>query len=984
MEDAGSPSNHLKSQSSSSYARDLVMHDKEASEALLSRRKKATLNFDLDRHQLDALAKTLRRKLQITTHRRAIHSYPDSFKGITAVDWLVVNSVCADVDDAANLMRHLMYRRIILRVDHTKPMFNSAVKSLMPSLADWRQKMQLHWYQDGARGYNVAALYTFNPYAFARYKVFVRIISARGLRYNKRSSLLGKWVQKEISPVAGITYRNQTYLTSVESKTNQPRWDEFFSFPVDVDCSDPGEIWLKIFDFRQLGESFPLGQVCVDIDSIMENCRVKDKTPSSNRLDAPGWLSWHPLLPPTDIPNPDQVRGGEVQLEFQVVTNVADHPDETIHDECRPYNKDMVLMKEQEDDRVSVPASVLKYQHIDRRDSHDLAAIIAETKVINEPSAQKVSSDSPESGMWLLKFSSLEIRGYTEKIPAEASVYLEVVIKTSKRSKILTSKRNKKMQHGDGKGDIDPSFVARTRSVTFAWPPSNPTIVKCGEMRLHVPDDVIPYLTVEFRLFRRDVMNSLLCRGKMNLSHVQKCTAEEDVEDITDDEDDNSSVGSSILARTASKADNSMTVFTAADFADQPALDPNHPCITIVVLRKQAAFKRNVKIKVCQMHSYARLVPSTDDSDDADDYGSTDIPMEEGHTNLESALQAVMRRSDSTEVHPMEPHSPLENIYADLKMGASVQKLAQLLLSKDSKFAIAFASSRKSTDIQTGEWTLPEDHSEEIVDDDNSSSFGVCTTLEPKDTYEKSFTDEDSDHVEKPCSIETANAKALDLIEGDPVKTESSEDMIKPVDSMMDTDVSRQVLDVTDYPTRTNSFVMPATALSKSSKVVQNEKILSLSPGGFVHYSDNYSPDVPYGDRFTTTVQIAVTFIDANSSNIQFSGQVNWAAKGPPGFPIKGFIISGVRKGQQEAIDAELDLMKEWLAPKKKKVAKKDVSADTQEETTPASRGSFVWFVIIAFLLPVVLACIGFYTMDKSLRKSMLEDFVHQIQTLFQ
>ena len=193
--------------------------------------------------------------------------------------WLVANAIFTDAEDAKNAMRHLLYRRIILRVDHTKPLFNSAIEGLMPSLAHWRAKKQLRWYQDSARRYNLAALYSFNVRAFSKFQVVVGVVGARGLRYTRHNHLRAAWEVQKIAPMAHVQLGAASQRTSVEGDSPEPKWDETLMFDFDHTSAQHDELWVHVFNVHQVSNSMKLGVACVQTRDILRQCGVDPDSP---------------------------------------------------------------------------------------------------------------------------------------------------------------------------------------------------------------------------------------------------------------------------------------------------------------------------------------------------------------------------------------------------------------------------------------------------------------------------------------------------------------------------------------------------------------------------------------------------------------------------------------------------------------------------------------------------------------------------------
>lgn len=224
--------------------------------------KPGALNLDYGRSKLDMVAKLLRKGLPTRAYKGVVHRYDDSFKGFDAVQYMVCNDVCGDAKDAENILRHLVYRKVILRIDHTKPLFNSVVNNFSPSFAEWRVEKQLLWWQQRRHRFKKVGLYVFNVVSFSRLRIRVTVMQARHLRYVRHNVITGHWTKQRIAPYVNLTLDNQTASTLVNSKSEQEdvRWDEEFTFYTDkADETAKSTLWFKVYDFRELGMSLPLG-----------------------------------------------------------------------------------------------------------------------------------------------------------------------------------------------------------------------------------------------------------------------------------------------------------------------------------------------------------------------------------------------------------------------------------------------------------------------------------------------------------------------------------------------------------------------------------------------------------------------------------------------------------------------------------------------------------------------------------------------------
>ncbi|GBG30719.1 Ankyrin repeat and SAM domain-containing protein 3 [Hondaea fermentalgiana] len=1131
--------------------RDLTANDLHIIRALDEKRKHALLNFDVDRRELDRLAVLLRARLHLSVHRRLIHAYEDCFRGVDAVSWLVSNSVCTDPEDAKNVLRHLLYRRIILRIDHTKPLLNSAIHSMAPSLAEWRRRKQLDWYQTGVQKYSMGALYTFNVGAFAKYKLVVRLVAGRGLRYTRHNRILGRWEPKRIAPLASVTLGSITANTSVEEKTSEPRWDESFTFYFDYTLPRHDEVWIKVFDFRELGESFPLGVVCVPTKRILKQCRVSaDRIPPIFAQDAPGWLSWHPLLPPATAREPDEVRGGELQIEFQVITNIVDTPDATVHDECRPKREEVHSPQDTVDPEAhsrldsdhhrdrspsTLPRSVMQYQHVDRRPEKEIyaqRALLDAQQEPHEPStvSRKAKAASPDQNTrnaaqtqefsvpverWQTCITSLEIRDVTDVAPGTVT-WIEVLAHSPKRSAHLAKRRAEASKGKRRDMENDTGVIARKRSPRFLWPKDGRPVVKAGAVNLPIPDDVAKYTILEFRLVRRkDLLTSVVCgRGKMNLQYIRRTEdldsdsdSDADDDDSAFDDDDEDGVITRVetevdldrsevdldsvgLQRrlapsktqdslptsggsTVGDEDDKSQIPSVDDLKPQPPIDPTHQDAHFVVLRKQAAFKRNIKIKCGQIYCYAKMRPLLHDEDhfDIDESLSIVDPAQDANIDIEDALKAVVSTNADDVPKPIEIPAPLTNLYVDETVPGTVQQIALALLGTNSKFAMQFAKERKNTNVVVGPWKLPDDESQDAggggdgqgnaTDGKNTAeqeetdaeagskrlanpahetaSVGKASNASANVESEKDTNDSESSLTDlpegsirgmfkekasstaasrRPLSVTTRSEQTIrvdndndddaagrnkakseaQLMPGDEIarspsdpvsaapssandrnrghnnqagktgnqgsskapstKTSASPEVAKEASrgegSKSRPPLARQesihamqagkIVDSVTYPTRTLTFTIPASSLTKSSDCTEVQRIVRMDPGGFIFTSTGETPGVPYGERFYVHVQFAVAYVSPTESRVCISGEVRYyEGKPPPTFPIKGFILSGVKSGHTDAYTHEIKMLRDYLLAKNRqsrtaKPAKK--SKTEQEPPAPPSKPS--------------------------------------------
>jgi len=997
-----------------SSIRQIIRNDATTLKVLDRQRKRAMINLDIDRNALDKVALLLRSKLFVTVHRRLIHAYGDCFRGSEAVSWLIVNSVVTDAEDAKNVMRHLLYRRIILRVDHTRPLFNSVIRSIVPSIAGWRDRKQLEWYQDSAKKYNMSALYSFNLEAFAKYKLIVRLISAKGLRYTRHNHFTGKWEARKIAPLASVQLGQDTVMTSVEEKTSEPRWDETFNFVLCESGLRQDEVWIRVFDFREVGESFPLGVLCVSRDEIFKQCGVVPGVPPpAHPGDAPGWLAWHPLVPPASLTEPDEVRGGELQIEFQVITNIVAREDETVYDVCRPRadDTDLIAKTAAEDNEGSpikkgtdLPKTVLKYHHIDRRDTAEILTrpVTPDNSKVDVQDSGSGKKDDKSTGepvppteSWNVHLSSVELHDVID-ISAGTPVWLEVSARSSKKSAYLTNRRKSAVGRKKKK-DMDPDsgVIARKRTPMFMWPGDNRSIVKAGHVAVRVPDDVLKYTKLEFRLLKKKDIGggTVVGRGKMGLDRIRKCLEEESDDDETDTEvESDAETDDAPVSRRASQSkragangesfvstvsdDSAEKIPDCDDLPFQKPVEAESPDARIVVLRKQAAFKRNIKIKSGLVYCFAKLRPVAPDDNMFED-DSLSIIADEGETvDIEAALRNVVGAVGEIP-SPIAVPPPLANVYIDETVNASVQKLAMMLLSAESKFEAVFASQQKNTERDSPPWKIPEEvanSDDENEDDENEKPASdneeekrvksvpdLPQTTSPPPLRAKSMFAKGSATPEPPASKRPAIERRRSQTEEGSLNVSSSTRSSSSNGKSLQSLAASQLVDSPTVPTRVCKFMLPSTALTKPGICYETQQLEEIAPGGFVLKTSSETPTLPYGDRFFTESQFVVTYLSTNESRIRISGQPCWKAKGPPGFPIKGFVMSGVKNGHQEAYDAKMALLKEWIAPKRvtvQRVSKKKKEKAEEEEVPvrlKTSRLKTAMVILLGVLLFLVV-----------------------------
>jgi len=947
------------------FSRETRELDRVTLDSLNQRRKEAMINLDVDRHELDRLALLLRSKLHLRTHRGLVHLYDDSFRGEEAVMWLLSNSVVSDPEDGKNVMRHLLYRRIILRIDHTFPLFNSVLHSVAPDLADWRRRKQLQWYQESARKFSISKLYIFNVAAFSKFKLIVRIIQARGLRYTKHNHVTGKWEHKRIAPLASVSLGSLTAMTSVEEKTPDPVWEETFYFDFDDSYKRHEEIWIRVFDFREIGESFPLGLLCIPTTRIMNELGMSpDAVPSNNPQDAPGWVDWHPLVPPPTITEPEEVRGGELQLQFQIITNIADTPDETVHDECRPVDGELQAVPsgsrtgERTHDtsakahlaKVVVPPTVMKYEHFDRR-SLDRAR-----KSEQQPPQKSISTnDQNDFDFWCVHINNLEVRDVVDIQPGQI-VWIEVVAKSLKRSEFLRRKLKSLPKEKKKDMEKDTGIIMRKRTPKFFWPKDRRFNVPAGFLDVPIPQDVAKYAKLEVRLYRRKEipagLSAIVGRGNFPLSKVRrlekdaaleeeraKQEEEEEEEEATLEEETQSfhdavkDSAHSVHSVTSETDEEKQAILRIEDFLPQESVQLKSPDAQVIVLRKQAAFKKNVRIKSGQILCYAVMKPMMDEEGDEKMFLQDDFNIHDGetftHVDVEDALKKIVPDEDidASELPAIDVPEPLSNRYVDTTVDASIVHVAMLLLGTNSKFIATFGRMRKTKGEKTGPWQIPPSLASE-----SSSQFSTSVTSEEKDATE----DEDEDELLEAQSF--------------------TSDKFQPITgSLSNSMIPENKVDSVSKPTREITFMLAASTFSKSSEAKETQVIEQMSPRGFVYTSRGETPHVPYGDRFYTYSQFVVTHVSPSETRVRISGEPRWKdGKGPPPFPIKGIIQNAVKSGQNEAYHALVKLLKDWVAPKRPKSRNLDeTSTETPAAGATAQRSHLqkLTVILLAFLL---------------------------------
>ena len=116
---------------------------------------------------------------------------------------------------------------------------------------------------------------------------------------------------------------------------------------------------------------------------------------------------------------------------------------------------------------------------------------------------------------------------------------------------------------------------------------------------------------------------------------------------------------------------------------------------------------------------------------------------------------------------------------------------------------------------------------------------------------------------------------------------------------------------------RTVTYIMPRSAIMKANNVTETQVITHFSSRGFILEVDTYTPEVPFGETFRTSILYLVEGREDGATWLSISSACAFTGKRPF---IAGQIEAGVRKGTNETFVGLRDLIFESVeGPRGKK-----------------------------------------------------------------
>lgn len=372
------------------------------------------------------------------------------------------------------------------------------------------------------------------------------------------------------------------------------------------------------------------------------------------------WKAWHPLAPPATSREPDEVRGAEIELEISLLHNVVPDPDLTVHASCRE--------KETRPCNNSAENCGVKTYGDEPRTAD---ATEAEEEASATSSPPKPLSQ-PEH--YVLIMESIFIEGVKDSISELSTCWLEVLLRK-------------------------PEGIAGvTKTTRILWPRvQEPHVAVCfGKAALSVKASDLAVSHVEVKLCRRLEGHIKYVFGKAKskpLNRVKKRDgADVDSDLLLGHHDSTDPVDPSLLPSSSTP------------------LDENDPEFMRITMRRQAAFKRNVKIKVGSVAVKMYLAPVAEKGSGWNQTSMDADAEDENDVEIEDFLQVFQDKVVEGEAKLSAPQ-PLELVTVEGDVGIGINRLSVLLLSENSRFVPAYNRATGNTEVSAGAWQTSMDSS---------------------------------------------------------------------------------------------------------------------------------------------------------------------------------------------------------------------------------------------------------------------------------
>ena len=677
-------------------------------------RAQAPVVVSADRAVYDELALCLFRSLERGKRRRRVHSYDDCFWGKDAIDYLVATQITHDAPDARNALRILLRRRIIQRVDHTRPFFNDVLGRLAPAKARARAATLQFKHSITETEFRPECLYAFNPAAFATERIVVSVVGATALRYRRRTHL-GAWVisakfrEQRIDAYATVSLGHEQIVeTSIVHDGPDVRWDEDFSLliPFDTHARGANDVWVRIYDFDEVLDDYEIGMVLIPLKQIRENCA---KSPDGV------WRFKQMLMPASTLDQRVEEAHGVVELEFQLKPYFAPDPDWTVFPQARETYEDRLARLYEQDDEFGGSALLDQSAIATLTDTARDVGVKAFAALSGGSAASSSSAssrhmggaggggrgsvhhnvdegDEGASGAGGNPRGSFGGSGGSASSPnAGPAPTLNLAPRSGSNHLMLSLSSVKLTNVIEMAADVKDKFVwvefkvgssavagnrARTKEVTWPTPDS-----MLGSAAVHRIPDAMVGSTARVRavVYMRtlDFVKVRVGEGEVPLRRFYEALAPEN-----------------------------------PDAPPEPApgeprpLDKEVP----IPLKRAAAFKRDLRKRVgtllvrgCLARDMAPLVRMDGSASDSAEGDGASGPNDFEAIELDAVLLTL------TDVYPKgEPFpAPLKNVVLDkAKINASIVRVTAIALNSKSQLTGALAKAMGSTDLVVGEWMM--------------------------------------------------------------------------------------------------------------------------------------------------------------------------------------------------------------------------------------------------------------------------------------
>ena len=351
------------------------------------------------------------------------------------------------------------------------------------------------------------------------------------------------------------------------------------------------------------------------------------------------------------------MRGAELELEITLLKNFVNDPDLTVHKSCR---------NGKEKDRTADDAADAQTDAHGHRaggvgdvEGGDLSGdYVSPTKAVQA-----------QPTLYMLVLESILVEGVKDAISDLSTCWLEIVLRKPE------------------------GITSLTKSNRILWPRAHEQNeqVCFGKISIKVKASDLGTSYLEVRLCRRLEGQIKYVFGKAKSKPLETLNRREESEEQSEPVENEAD-------ETAYPVDPSVLL------SSESAVNEGHPDFVRITMRRQAAFKRNVKIKVGSVTMKMYLIPTAERGSGWNE-GSLGLAPQEDYVEIEDFLQVFQDKLADGEAK-LEAPPPLDLVVVQRDVAIGIDRLSVMLLSENSRFIPMYNQATGNVEVKTGSWLM--------------------------------------------------------------------------------------------------------------------------------------------------------------------------------------------------------------------------------------------------------------------------------------